>query len=278
MSIFHIIILAIVQGITEFLPISSSGHLILTHALLTPGNGSQNFFGATLTMDIAVHIGSLVAVLIYFRKDIFAMMKAGINILKTRTITGPESRMLVFIIAGSVPVMALGLIIHLTEPAWARSLQVIGWTMLGFGVLLGVADKIGTKERTTNDMTWRDAIIIGLAQMLALIPGTSRSGVTMTAARFLGFKRVEAARYSFLLSVVAISAAGMVGLLDFLKDPQPDMMVGLCVGIAVSFLAAIGAIHFLMTWLGRASFSLFVWYRVALGLVLLALLYTGHLA
>lgn len=278
MSIFHIIILAIVQGITEFLPISSSGHLILTHALLTPGNGSQNFFGATLTMDIAVHIGSLIAVLIYFRKDIFAMMKAGINILKTRTITGPESRMLVFIIAGSVPVMALGLIIHLTEPAWARSLQVIGWTMLGFGVLLGVADKIGTKERTTNDMTWRDAIIIGLAQMLALIPGTSRSGVTMTAARFLGFKRVEAARYSFLLSVVAISAAGMVGLLDFLQDPQPDMMVGLCVGIAVSFLAAIGAIHFLMTWLGRASFSLFVWYRVALGLVLLALLYTGHLA
>lgn len=278
MSIFHIIILAIVQGITEFLPISSSGHLILTHALLTPGNGSQNFFGATLTMDIAVHIGSLIAVLIYFRKDIFAMMKAGINILKTRTITGPESRMLVFIIAGSVPVMALGLIIHLTEPAWARSLQVIGWTMLGFGVLLGVADKIGTKERTTNDMTWRDAIIIGLAQMLALIPGTSRSGVTMTAARFLGFKRVEAARYSFLLSVVAISAAGMVGLLDFLKDPQPDMMVGLCVGIIVSFLAAIGAIHFLMTWLGRASFSVFVWYRVALGLVLLGLLYTGHLA
>lgn len=278
MSIFHIIILAIVQGITEFLPISSSGHLILTHALLTPGNGSQNFFGATLTMDIAVHIGSLIAVLIYFRKDIFAMMKAGINILKTRTITGPESRMLVFIIAGSVPVMALGLIIHLTEPAWARSLQVIGWTMLGFGVLLGVADKIGTKERTTNDMTWRDAIIIGLAQMLALIPGTSRSGVTMTAARFLGFKRVEAARYSFLLSVVAISAAGMVGLLDFLKDPQPDMMIGLGVGIVVSFLAAIGAIHFLMTWLGRASFSVFVWYRVALGLVLLALLYTGHLA
>ena len=278
MSIFHIIILAIVQGITEFLPISSSGHLILTHALLTPGNGSQNFFGATLTMDIAVHIGSLIAVLIYFRKDIFAMMKAGINILKTRTITGPESRMLVFIIAGSVPVMALGLIIHLTEPAWARSLQVIGWTMLGFGVLLGVADKIGTKERTTNDMTWRDAIIIGLAQMLALIPGTSRSGITMTAARFLGFKRVEAARYSFLLSVVAISAAGMVGLLDFLKDPQPDMMIGLGVGIVVSFLAAIGAIHFLMTWLGRASFSVFVWYRVALGLVLLALLYTGHLA
>jgi undecaprenyl-diphosphatase len=278
MSIFHIVILAIVQGITEFLPISSSGHLILTHALLTPGTGSQNFFGATLTMDIAVHIGSLIAVLIYFRKDIFAMMKAGINILKTGTITGPESRMLVFIVAGSIPVMALGLVIHLTEPAWARSLQVIGWTMLGFGILLGVADKIGTKERTTDDMTWRDAAIIGFAQMLALIPGTSRSGITMTAARFLGFNRVEAARYSFLLSIVAISAAGMVGLLDFMKDPQSDMITGLIVGIIVSFLAAIGAIHFLMTWLGRASFSLFVWYRVALGLVLLALLYTGHLA
>lgn len=278
MSIFHIVILAIVQGITEFLPISSSGHLILTHALLTPGNGAQNFFGATLTMDIAVHIGSLIAVLIYFRKDIFAMMVAGLTILKTRKITGPQSRMLVFIIAGSIPVMALGLLIHLTEPAWARSLQVIGWTMLGFGILLGVADKIGPKERTTDDMTWRDAIIIGLSQMLALIPGTSRSGITMTAARFLGFKRVEAARYSFLLSVIAISAAGMVGLLDFLKDPQPDMLAGLIVGIIVSFLAAIGAIHFLMTWLGRASFSVFVWYRVALGLVLLVLLYTGHLA
>jgi undecaprenyl-diphosphatase len=276
MSLFHIVILAIVQGITEFLPISSSGHLILTHALLSKGE-TQDFFGSTLTMDIAVHIGSLIAVLIYFRKDIWAMIRAGITILKTRTITGPESRMLVFIIAGSVPVMALGLLIHLTEPAWARSLQVIGWTMLGFGILLGVADKIGTRERTTDDMTWRDAMIIGLAQMLALIPGTSRSGITMTAARFLGFKRVEAARYSFLLSTVAISAAGMVGLLDFLKDPQPDMMIGLLVGVVVSFMAAIGAIHFLMTWLGRASFSLFVWYRVALGLVLLALLYTGQL-
>jgi undecaprenyl-diphosphatase len=277
MLLYHIVILAIVQGITEFLPISSSGHLLLTHAILNPGE-ARDFWGDALTIDIAVHIGTLMAVLLYFRRDVFGMAGAGFTILKTRKVETVEGRMLVYIVIASVPIMIAGYIIHTLEPSWARSLEVIGWTMVGFGILLGVADKYGTSERATSDMKLKDAILIGVAQALALIPGTSRSGITMTAARFAGFTRVEAARFSFLLSIVATSAAGMVGILDFLEDPQPGLITSIIVVIVVSFLAASGAIHFLMRWLARASFTIFVWYRVALGLALLGFLYSGMLA
>lgn len=274
MLIHHIVILAVIQGITEFLPISSSGHLLLTHSILNPGG---NFWGDALTIDIAVHIGTLLAVLLYFRKDIWGMAGAGIGILKTRKVETAEGRMLIHIIIASIPVLALGLLIHTLEPEWARSLKVIGWTMVGFGILLGLADKYGPKTRMASEMTLKHAILIGLAQALALIPGTSRSGITMTAGRGLGFTRVEAARFSFLLSIVATGAAGAMGVLDYLQDPQPGLLPGILVGIGVSFLAALGAIHFLMRWLARASFALFVWYRVIFGVALLALLYTGVL-
>lgn len=186
--------------------------------------------------------------------------------------------MLVYIIIASVPIMIAGYIIHTLEPSWARSLEVIGWTMVGFGILLGVADKYGPSERTTGDMKLKDALLIGVAQAMALVPGTSRSGITMTAARFMGFSRVEAARFSFLLSIVATAAAGAVGILDYLENPQPGLITSIIVGVVVSFLAAMGAIHFLMRWLARASFTVFVWYRVALGLALLGFLYSGMLA
>lgn len=273
MLLYQIVILAVVQGITEFLPISSSGHLILTHAAINPG--TPDFWGDALTIDIAVHIGTLLAVLIYFRKDIFNMAKAGLDIVRTRKIESRDGFMLVYLLIASVPVLAFGLLIHTFEPSWARSLKVVGWTMVGFGILLGLADKYGPKTRTTADITLKDAVFIGLAQALALIPGTSRSGITMTTARGLGFTRVEAARFSFLLSIIATAAAGAMGLLDFLEDPKPELLLSIAVGIAVSFLAALGAIHFLMRWLARSSFAPFVWYRVALGVVLLGLLYTG---
>lgn len=277
MLLYQIVILAIVQGITEFLPISSSGHLLLTHAILNPGH-TENFWGDALTIDIAVHIGTLLAVLLYFRRDIFGMAGAGLTILKTRKVETVEGRMLVYIVIASIPIMIAGYIIHTLEPSWARSLEVIGWTMVGFGILLGVADKYGPSIRTTGDMKLKDCIIIGLAQAMALIPGTSRSGITMTAARFMGFTRVEAARFSFLLSIIATAAAGAVGILDYLENPQPGLITSIIVGVVVSFLAAMGAIHFLMRWLARASFTVFVWYRVALGILLLGFLYSGMLA
>lgn len=277
MLLYQIVILAIVQGITEFLPISSSGHLLLTHAILNPGH-TENFWGDALTIDIAVHIGTLLAVLLYFRRDIFGMAGAGLTILKTRKVETVEGRMLVYIVIASIPIMIAGYIIHTLEPSWARSLEVIGWTMVGFGILLGLADKYGPSIRTTGDMKLKDCIIIGLAQAMALIPGTSRSGITMTAARFMGFTRVEAARFSFLLSIIATAAAGAVGILDYLENPQPGLITSIIVGVVVSFLAAMGAIHFLMRWLARASFTVFVWYRVALGILLLGFLYSGMLA
>lgn len=275
MLIHHIVILAIIQGITEFLPISSSGHLLLTHSLINPGG---NFWGEALTIDIAVHIGTLLAVLLYFRKDVWGMAKAGLTMTRTRKIETPEGRLLVHLIIASIPVLALGLLLHTLEPSWARSLEIIGWTMVGFGILLGIADKYGPKTREIPEMSLKQAIFIGFAQALALIPGTSRSGISMTAGRFLGFTRVEAARFSFLLSIIATAAAGAMGVLDYLQNPQEGLLAGILVGIGVSFLAALAAIHFLMRWLARASFSIFVWYRVIFGLILLALLYTGILA
>lgn len=278
MPLYHIIILAIVQGLSEFLPISSSGHLILTHAVLQRGQGAIDYWGETLTMDIAVHVGTLLAVLLYFRRDIGEMLLGVWDILRTRRVQTPAGWRALLLVAGSVPVVAAGLVLHMYEPEWARSLQVAAWSLIIFGIVLGVADRYCPTTRSVENMTLKDALIVGLAQMLALIPGTSRSGITMTAARALGFSRVEAARFSFLLGSIAISGAGAMGALDLIRNPSEAMLIDVAVGIAVSCVAALGAVHFLMRWLQRGSFQVFMWYRIALGVLLLGLLHFGILA
>ena len=277
MPLYYIIILALVQGVSEFLPISSSGHLILTHAILHQGNGPVDYWGENLTLDIAVHVGSLLAILVYFRQDIRDMLLGLVEILRKRRIESQAGRMALMLVAGTIPVVIAGLAMHVIEPFWGRSLQVAAWSLILFGIILGLADKFCPKERTLESLTLRDAVLVGLAQMLALIPGTSRSGITMTAARALGFSRVDAARFSFLLGTLAISGAGALGALDLLENPSAALLWDVVVGIAVSCLAALGAVHFLMNWLKRASFSLFVWYRIGLGLVLLGLIQAGIL-
>lgn len=274
MPLFHIIILAIVQGLSEFLPISSSGHLILTHHLL--GNAG-NMWGEALTMDIAVHVGTLIAIIIYCWKDLMAMLKGCIRVATGNAKDKNEIRLVGFLIVGSIPVLALGFTFHMLEPAWARSLPVAAWSLIIFGILLGIADKFMPTVRTVETMTLKDAILIGLAQMLALIPGTSRSGITMTAARGLGFSRVEAARFSFLLAVISVSGAGAVGILEFLEKPSAELLTEMAIGAAVSCLAALAAMHFLMKWLVSHSFMPFVVYRVLLGIVLLVMIYGGYL-
>jgi|JI10StandDraft_1071094.scaffolds.fasta_scaffold57526_4 undecaprenyl-diphosphatase len=274
MPLFHIIILAIVQGLSEFLPISSSGHLILTHHLL--GNAG-NMWGEALTMDIAVHVGTLIAIIIYCWKDLMAMLKGCIRVATGNAKDKNEIRLVGFLIVGSIPVLALGFTFHMMEPAWARSLPVAAWSLIIFGILLGIADKFMPTVRTVETMTLKDAILIGLAQMLALIPGTSRSGITMTAARGLGFSRVEAARFSFLLAVISVSGAGAVGILEFLEKPSAELLTEMAIGAAVSCLAALAAMHFLMKWLVSHSFMPFVVYRVLLGIVLLVMIYGGYL-
>lgn len=274
MPLLHIIILAIVQGISEFLPISSSGHLILTHHLL--GN-SGNMWDETLTMDIAVHVGTLAAIILYCRKDIIAMLRGCLRVATGRTKDANEIKLVGFLLVGSVPVLVLGLILHILEPAWARSLPVAAWSLIIFGIALGLADRFMPTTRTVETLGFKDALLIGLAQMLALIPGTSRSGVTMTAARALGFSRLEAARFSFLLATISISAAGAIGILDLLANPNAAMLFDVAIGVIVAFFAALAAVHFLMKWLTSHSFMPFVIYRVLLGIILLVLIHNGTL-
>jgi len=274
MPLLHVIILAIVQGLSEFLPISSSGHLILTHHLMGDGH---DMWGDTLTMDIAVHVGSLVAIVIYCWKDLIAMAKGCLRVATGKARDKNEVRLVAFLVVASIPVLALGLVFHILEPQWARSLPVAAWSLIVFGILLGLADKFMPMTRNVEHMTWKDAIIVGFAQMLALIPGTSRSGITMTAARGLGFSRVEAARFSFLLAVISVSGAGAVGVLEFLEKPSAELLTEMAIGAAVSCLAALAAMHFLMKWLVSHSFMPFVVYRVLLGIVLLVMIYGGYL-
>lgn len=272
MELHHIALLAIVQAITEFLPISSSGHLILFH----------NFIGETESdavrdrlMDIAVHVGTLLAVLVYFRKDVARMLCGGLHILKARKLMPtPEARQAVLVAAGSLPIILIGGLIYVFVPEEVfYNPHIIVVTTLVFGILLGVADYFGKNLKKFEDITLKDALLIGLAQCLAIIPGTSRSGVTMTTARFLGYSRPEAARFSFLLSIIAMAAVGAAGARDLTAIGDMSLIRDALIAVVMTFAAALLVITFLMKWLTKFSFMPFVVYRVLLGCALIAYLY-----
>ena len=271
MPIYHIILLAIIQGLTEFLPVSSSGHLGLYHCFTSQ---CDQWDAQDLTLDVAVHVGTLLSVILYFRRDVVNMICGAKDILSTKTTT-KNAKLTLYVIISSIPVVIAGYILHLYEPDRLKTLHVIAWTSILFGILLWYADKKGQKDRTTENLTTKDAVLIGLSQMLALIPGTSRSGITMTTARFLGFSRIESARYSMLLSMIAISGAGiLVGL------SVTNIQLGLdaLVAVLLSFVSGWLAIAAMMKFLRNSSFTVFVIYRVALGVLILALLYGGVVA
>ncbi len=272
MLFLHLIILAIVQGITEFLPISSSGHLILVHRLF--GNEGQSMWETNLMLDVAVHIGTLLAVLVYFRKDIFSMLAAIPQTLRL-DMTHEAARLNIYIIAASIPIFIFGFVLYSLQPGWARSIEVVAFTTIVFGILMGLIDRIKPATRDTSNMTLRDAVLIGCAQALALIPGTSRSGITMTAARFMGFDRTGAAKFSFLLSIAATSAAGLVGIIGIIKSGDASLGLDAIIAGFFSFLTALAVIAFLMKWLKNHSFMSFAIYRVILGIVLIGLIYAG---
>lgn len=276
MILLPIVILAIIQGITEFLPISSSGHLVLTHALLHDGALMDDL--AEKRLDIAVHIGTLLAVILYFHKDFIGLI-TGFFDLVLRKKDGSNGKKTGLIIVSSIPVIICGLGMFLYDPTVFDSLQVIGWTTLIFGVVLYFADRTPERPVTVEEYTYKEAIIYGLAQCIALIPGVSRSGITMTAGRFLGHSRVEAARFSLLMGMVTIASAGLLTGLSLFEDQTLSteflQMIGL--GIAVSFATAYLSILIMMRWLKGNSFMPFVIYRVALGILLLVLLYGGFI-
>lgn len=276
MPLLHIAILALVQGITEFLPVSSSGHLLLTHALLGHGN-SADAWGDDLILDLAVHVGSLMAVLLYFRRDVLKML-GGFPSLLRGNLNNPHARLSLFLVVGSIPALALGFLLHKLQPGFLRSVEVVAWCTLIFGALLWIVDTKMPVKRSTSEMTLRDAILIGLAQAMALVPGTSRSGITMTAARGLGFSRTEAAHFSFLLSIIATAAAGSIGALDLLKADSVEMNYNAAAAAAFSFVASWVTIAFLMKMLRTWTFKPFAIYRLVLAAVLLGLIYSGAMA
>lgn len=264
MAWLPIIVVALVQGVTEFLPISSSGHLILVPAVAGwPDQG--------LTIDVAVHVGSLGAVALYLWRDLFAMAR-GIGALIRGRAT-PGARLFGLLVLATLPVVAAGFALNDYAPDLFRSVEVIAWTTLGFGVLLYYVDQRTMTVNRIEHMGVGPALLIGLSQVLALIPGTSRSGITMTAGRALGFERVDAARFSMLLSIPTIVGAGALKGFELYQSGNAALGRDAALAAVIAFVAALGAIALMMAWLRRASFTPFVAYRVVLGLVLLAWVY-----
>lgn len=265
----YLLILAVLQGATEFLPISSSAHLIVLP--LMGGWPDQG-----VLMDVSVHLGTLLAVLIYFRRDVCLLAKAALAFLGLATVSSQARILFWSLVIATVPVIALGIVFTLA--GWeevVRRVDVIAATSIAFGLLLHWADHAGEKTRELESVTLKSALLIGCAQMLSLIPGTSRAGVTMTAALALGFKRTEAARFSMLLSIPTILAAGGWSTVQLAVHGVPGAVSDALYAGTIAFVVAMGSIHFLLRWLERASMTVFVVYRVIFGLVLIVWIVSG---
>ena len=261
MSIFEIIVLAIIQGITEFLPISSSAHLILPSVLL--GWKDQG-----LAFDVAVHVGSLLAVIIYFRADISRMLVGWLSYGFGKNQT-TDSKLAWWVIFATIPVVIIGFMFKDIIEIYGRSALVIACTTIGFGLLLWFADYSAKQLKDINQLGWRGALIIGSLQILSLIPGTSRSGITMTAGLLMGLTRDAAARFSFLLSIPTITGAGLLASLDLIQANQAVDWVSMLYGVILSFVSAYACISLFLAWISRIGMLPFVIYRLILGAVLL---------
>ena len=271
MILYHIIALSVIQGLTEFLPVSSSGHLGLFHCLT---DQCDRWDAENLIMDVAVHVGTLLSVLLYFRQDVMDMIR-GLKEITTGNVKAKNSKLTLYVFISSLPVIAAGFVLHMFEPDWLKTLHVIAWATIIFGIILWWADTKGTITRKITNLKPKDAFLIGCAQVLALIPGTSRSGITMTAARFLGFSRTESARYSMLLSMVAISGAGALTGLSLLKSGNMTLGIDALIAVVLSFMAGWISIKVMMQFLEKHTFAIFALYRIILGVGLLGLLYMG---
>ncbi|MBK1665011.1 undecaprenyl-diphosphatase [Rhodospirillum rubrum] len=273
MLLLQIVVLALIQGITEVLPLSSSGHLALL-PLLTPWPSPTTWPDQGVALDVAVHLGTLGAVALYFWRDEAAMIGGCLRLLKGKR--DPGARLAFLVVLGTLPAVATVLLLaHFAGPIASPGLATIGWTTLGFGLLLGVIDRLCMTVKRVEHMGGVDCLLIGLAQCLALLPGVSRSGVAMTAARLLGYERVESARFSMLLSIPAIAGAATLVGLDLARVGQSAMAPPALIAAVTAFVAAFLAVAAMMAWLRRHGFGPFVAYRVLLGAALLALAYLG---
>lgn len=268
MTLFHLVILAIVQGITEFLPISSSAHLVLLHEMGGPT-------GEALALDIAVHLGSVLAVVFYFRPDVMQAVR-GLGHLARGNIATPQGFLALALIIATIPAVLVGAVLALT--GWIhllRNTTVIGVTMIVFGALLYWAHRTSPETRKAGEWRLKDALIMGMWQAVALIPGVSRSGITMTSARFLGFERHSAAKLSILMSIPITLATGAMLARDVIgAELSPTLWRDALLAAALAFAAAYAAMAAMMRFLDRVSFTPYVVYRIGLGMVLLVLAYS----
>ena len=253
LSSVEILILSALQGIFEFLPVSSAAHFILVSKYYAFAN--QN-----LLIDICLHLGSLIAIIFYFRKDLF-------NLVKNKSF-------LIKIIIGTVPIIPVGYILYQTGWIYQlRSLEVIGWMSLIFGILLYVGDKSKISKKIDTTFTNKSAIFIGLFQMLSLIPGVSRSGITITAGRLLGFSRFDSAKISFFLSIPTLTAASILGAYNIFKEESAELNFVAIIAVIFSFIFSYITIALFLKFIKKFSLSIFVIYRIILSLFILAIVY-----
>ena len=267
MPLLHIAIVALIQGITEFLPISSSGHLILLPNLTGLQDQGQ-------AMDVAVHVGTLGAVVLYFWQDVRRVLN-GLPKVARRQIDDQNAWLALCLIIATIPVIVAGLVMKLTGLDDAvRSITVVAWATIIFGLVLFWADRTGSHERTAESWSLKHALTMGLWQAIALIPGTSRSGITITGARQLGYNRHDAARLAMLMSIPTILASGLLLTIEVAAEMNMALARDAAIGAAFAFVAALAALYFMMRLLRSVSFTPYVVYRVILGIALLGIAYT----
>ncbi len=264
MELLHLAVVAVIQGLTEFIPVSSSGHLALVPLFMqVPDQG--------LVIDVAAHVGTLFAVIVYFWGDIWSMIQGLAQVIKGRR--DPRAKLIGLLMVGTIPVLVAGFALNYYVPSGVRGFKVIGWTTLGFGLLLLIADQIGMTLRRIEHLKLSDAFVFGMVQVLALIPGTSRSGVCMTVGRIMGMERREVARFSMLLGIPAILGAGFVKGWEVYESGNGQLSIDALVSAGLAFVFALFSIALIMAWLRRASFTIFGIYRLILGSFILAVAY-----
>lgn len=278
MSIIEAIILGIIQGLTEFLPISSTGHLTVAGKLM--GLISEEHPEQWTSFIAVIQLGTLLAILIYFWNDLWKITIDFLNdnLLKRKSFANQtaNSKMGWYIIIGSIPVVIIGLgFKDVIEGALTKNLYVIGSSLIVLGIILAFAEKVGKFKKELKDIKWYDAVIVGFAQSLALIPGSSRSGTTLTAGIFLGFKRETAARFSFLLSVPAILGSGLLQLYEALEYIDSSGIITLTIATIASAISGYLTIGFLLKFLKSNSTIVFVIYRIVVGAAIIFMVYNG---
>ena len=253
LSSVEILILSIIQGVSEFLPISSIAHLVLVSKYYVFNN--QN-----LLIDICLHLGSLLAIIIYFRDDLFNFIK--------------NKKFLIKILIGTIPIIPIGYIFFQTGIInQLRNLEVIGWTSFAFGILLYISDKTKIKKKIETDFSNKSAILIGMFQVLALIPGVSRSGITITSGRLLGFNRFDSAKVSFLLSIPTLLAASILGIYNIYREASPELNFLAIIAVIFSFIFSYLTIMIFLNFIKKFSLKIFVVYRIIISILILSVVY-----